>query len=66
MDARGFSWQKGYGSFSYSRSQLDTVVKYIRNQPEHHRTKTFREEYLELLSEFEVEFSDEYLFDFLK
>src|SRR5690606_31438286 len=40
-----FFWQEGYGAFTYSRSQLDTVVQYIRNQPEHHRKKTFREEY---------------------
>lgn len=59
-----FRWQKGYGAFSYSRSQLDTVVNYILNQPAHHRKKTFKEEYLALLNEFDVDYSNEYLFDF--
>jgi len=59
-----FEWQKGYGAFTYSRSQLDGVVKYILNQEEHHRKKTFREEYLELLKEYDIPFKKEYLFDF--
>ncbi|MCB0665439.1 MAG: IS200/IS605 family transposase [Saprospiraceae bacterium] len=59
-----FSWQEGYGAFTYSRSQLNAVVKYILNQKEHHRRSTFREEYLELLKKFEVPFKREYLFDF--
>jgi putative transposase len=59
-----FSWQGGYGAFSYSRSQRDSVIKYIMNQEEHHTTKTFREEYLELLKLFEVEFDEKYLFEF--
>jgi putative transposase len=59
-----FSWQGGYGAFSYSRSQRDSVIKYILNQEEHHTTKTFREEYLELLKLFEVEFDEKYLFEF--
>ena len=59
-----FQWQEGYGAFSYSRSQRNDVIKYIINQEEHHRTKTFREEYLEMLKKFEVEFKDEYVFDF--
>jgi putative transposase len=59
-----FNWQDGFGSFTYSRSQIDTVIKYILNQEQHHREKTFKTEYLELLKEFEVEFDDKYLFEF--
>lgn len=61
-----FEWQAGYGAFSYSRSQVDAVVKYVLSQEEHHRNKTFREEYLEMLQKFEVPYKDEYLFDFLE
>lgn len=57
-----FKWQEGFGAFSYSCSQIDSVVKYIMNQKEHHRKKTFREEYVDLLRKFEIEFKDEYLF----
>ena len=59
-----FEWQKGYGAFTYSRSQIDTVVKYTLNQEEHHRTKHFKEEYLELLKEHHVDYNPKYLFDF--
>lgn len=59
-----FDWQKGYGAFSYSRSQLDAMVNYVLNQEEHHRKKTFREEYLQFLKDFDVMYEDEYLFDF--
>jgi REP-associated tyrosine transposase len=59
-----FSWQNGYGAFTHSHSQIDHVVKYILNQEAHHHKKTFREEYTELLNEFNVEYKDEYLFDF--
>ena len=59
-----FEWQSGYGAFSYSKSQRDVVIKYIMNQEEHHKTKTFKEEYLKMLSDFEVEYDDQYLFDF--
>lgn len=59
-----FQWQEGYGAFSYSRSQRNEVIRYIMDQEAHHRTKTFREEYLELLQTFEIEFKDEYLFEF--
>jgi len=59
-----FGWQKGYGAFSYSRSSIDKVIRYIANQEEHHRKKTFREEYLQMLRDFEVEYKNEYLFDF--
>jgi len=59
-----FEWQKGYGAFSYSRSQLNTVINYVLNQEEHHRKKSFREEYFELLREYGVQFKEEYLFEF--
>ncbi len=60
-----FSWQEGYGVISYAHSQIDNVYRYILNQEEHHRKKTFREEYLEFLKEFEVEYNEKYLFDWL-
>jgi putative transposase len=59
-----FEWQKGYGAFSYSKSQVKTVVNYVLNQEEHHRKQTFRDEYLSLLRKFEIEFKEEYVFDF--
>jgi hypothetical protein len=59
-----FHWQDVYGAFSYSRSQLDAVYKYISNQEQHHKKRTFRNEYLELLKRFEVEYDKKYLFQF--
>lgn len=59
-----FSWQDGYGAFSYSRSHIDAVVKYILNQEEHHKKRTFREEYLDFLNKFEVPFDERFLFEF--
>ena len=59
-----FSWQKGYGAFSYAKSQKDKVVNYVLNQEKHHSKKSFREEYLEMLNAFEIEFKNEYLFEF--
>jgi putative transposase len=59
-----FEWQRGYGAFSHSRSQLDSVVKYILNQEDHHRKKYFRDEYLEILKKNEIKYEDDYLFDF--
>jgi putative transposase len=58
-----FEWQTGFGAFSYSHSQLTNVINYIRNQEEHHKTKTFKEEYIEFLKLFQVDFKNEYLFD---
>ena len=58
-----FSWQSGYGAFSYSHSQIGTVYDYILNQEKHHQKKSFKEEYLELLKKFEIEFDEKYLFD---
>ena len=64
--ARGkFAWQEGYGAFSYGHSQLDMIVRYIQNQERHHRRKSFRNEYLTLLRKFEIEFKEEYVFQFL-
>jgi Transposase and inactivated derivatives len=64
--ARGkFGWQEGYGAFSYGHSQLDTIIRYIQNQERHHQRRTFRNEYLTLLRKFEIEFKEEYVFEFL-
>jgi len=58
-----FQWQSGYGAFSYGHSQLDDVFKYILNQETHHRQRTFKDEFLELLKRFEIEFQEPYLFE---
>lgn len=58
-----FEWQSGYGAFSYSHSNLNNVINYIINQKEHHKNKTFKEEYLEFLQKFEIEHDEKYLFD---
>jgi hypothetical protein len=61
--ARGhFSWQEGYGAFSYSKSQLPAVIRYIQNQQEHHRTRTFMDEYRELLKRFDIAFDERHIF----
>ena len=57
-----FSWQEGYGAFSYSKSELQNVIHYINNQSIHHKKKTFVEEYLEMLNEFEIDYNDKYIF----
>ena len=61
-----FSWQEGYGVFSYSQSHIDAVIQYVLNQETHHQKKTFKQEYLELLEKFEIPFEAEYLFDFIE
>lgn len=61
-----FDWQKGYGAFTHSRSQLDPVVKYVLNQEVHHQKKSFREEYIEMLIKNEIDYKEEYLFDFFE
>ena len=61
-----FMWQEGFGAFSYSQSQLDTIIAYINNQEHHHRKKTFRDEYLELLEKFNVGYDEKYLFDWIE
>ncbi|MBA2330206.1 MAG: IS200/IS605 family transposase [Flavisolibacter sp.] len=60
-----FAWQEGYGAFSYSHSHITNVYDYILNQEEHHKKKTFREEYHELLKKFEIEFNEKYLFEWI-
>ena len=57
-----FSWQEGFGAFSCSRSQLDTVIRYIQNQQKHHTRKTFRQEYVELLEKFGIDYDERYIF----
>ncbi len=59
-----FSWQEGYGAFTYSRSHIDNVYKYIQNQEAHHKKITFREEYIDFLKKFEAEYDERYLFEF--
>lgn len=59
-----FQWQEGYGAFSYSRSQRNDVIQYIINQEDHHATKSFKDEYLEMLTKFHIEYKDEYVFEF--
>ncbi len=60
-----FSWQEGHGSFSYSHSQIEDVYNYILNQEEHHKKKTFREEYLKFLKDFNVDYDEKYLFEWI-
>jgi len=59
-----FTWQKGYGAFTYSRTQRNRVIQYIMEQEKHHQRQTFREEYLEMLIRNEVDYNDAYLFEF--
>jgi putative transposase len=58
-----FAWQEGYAAFSYSKSELQNIIAYINNQEEHHREKTFKEEYVGLLNSFEVVFEEKHLFE---
>ena len=58
-----FNWQKGYGAFTYSKSQLNNVIRYITDQEEHHRHKSFEEEYFEFLKKFGIEFDGRHVFD---
>jgi putative transposase len=58
--SQDFTWQEGFGAFSYSHSQLSDVIHYIKYQKDHHRKRTFKEEYLAFLRSFEIEFKDEY------
>ncbi len=57
-----FSWQAGYGAFSYAKSQVPKVIRYIQNQELHHRKKTFTEEYLDFLNAFKIDYDDRYVF----
>ena len=61
-----FSWQEGYGAFSYGHSQLDTIIRYIQNQEKHHQRRSFKDEYLSLLRKFDIAFEDKYVFAFVE
>jgi len=58
-----FVWQAGYGAFTYSKSHIDKVVKYVLNQSEHHKKQTFKEEYLSFLNKFDIDYDPKYLFE---
>lgn len=58
-----FFWQDGFGAFTYSKSHIDSVVKYILNQNEHHKKRTFKEEYIYLLKKFEINYDEKFLFE---
>ena len=60
-----FNWQEGFGAFSYSRSHLNNVVNYIKNQKEHHSKQNFRLEYLNLLDQYEIPYDQKYMFDWI-
>ncbi len=60
-----FNWQEGFGAFSYSKSSIDNVVKYILNQEERHKKKKFKEEYLDFLKKFDIEYDEKYVFDWI-
>ncbi len=57
-----FEWQEGYGAFSYSKSHVNNVIRYIQNQENHHKKESFREEYLKFLKVFEIEYDERYIF----
>ena len=59
-----FSWQEGFGAFSHSRSQLGTVIYYLENHQKHHARRSFRDEYVELLEKYGVEYDQRYIFKF--
>ena len=61
-----FNWPEGYGAFSYSHSALDNVISYINNQKEHHQRQSFKNEYKEFLTKFQIEHKDEYLFEWIE
>jgi REP element-mobilizing transposase RayT len=61
-----FNWQEGFGAFSYSKSQIDNVIKYILNQEVHHKKVLFKEEYIDFLQKFEIEYDEKYLFDWVE
>ena len=58
-----FSWQEGYGGFSYSKSQISTVATYIENQQLHHKKTTFIDEYLKILDDLEIDYNEKYIFN---
>jgi REP element-mobilizing transposase RayT len=60
-----FSWQVGYGAFSYAKSEINNVAKYILGQAEHHKKSTFKDEYLLILQKLDVDYSETYLFEWI-
>jgi REP element-mobilizing transposase RayT len=62
MERFRFEWQAGFGAFSYSKWDVEKIINYIRNQEEHHKKKTFKEEYLKFLEDFEIDFEEKYIF----
>lgn len=61
-----FNWQEGFGAFSYSHSQIGHVINYINNQEEHHQRKSFKDEYLDFLQKFEIDYDNKYLFEWIE
>ena len=61
-----FQWQEGFGAFSYSQSQLDMIIGYINNQEKHHARKSFKEEYIELLKKFRIDYDEKYVFQWIE
>ena len=66
LTPKKFAWQHGYGAFTYSRSQINNVIEYINNQEEHHRKRSFKEEFKEILLKNGIEYDEKYLFDFFE
>ncbi len=66
VKGRQFRWQEGFGVFSYAQSQTERVYNYILNQETHHARKTFKAEYVELLEKFQVDYQEQYLFDWME
>ena len=66
LTSQKFEWQKGYGAFSNSRSQIDNVIKYVLSQEEHHKRRNFREEYMEILNKNGVDFDEQFIFNFFE
>lgn len=62
MERFRFEWQAGFGAFSYSKWDVEKIINYIHNQEEHHKKKTFKEEYLKFLEDFEIDFDEKYIF----
>jgi len=60
-----FQWQEGYGAFSYAHSQIDNVINYINTQEEHHKKNSFKEEYINFLQKFDIDYDPKYLFDWI-
>jgi hypothetical protein len=64
--SKAFNWQKGFGAFTYSKSHIDNVIRYVLNQPNHHKKKTFRDEYLLLLKKYDIEYDPKYVFEWIE